>query len=88
MEEIVLAESFIDGSNVSSEELNNFRKYINREKDLSEFSGIANYEACWKPLLADYFENEDRSQEENGPSKEEITPEFTTAMYHEFKDSK
>jgi len=48
---------------------------------MGEYSGIVNYEACWKPLLSDYFESDERRQEEAGPSKELIAPEMTTEMY-------
>ena len=47
MQKIVLAETIIDGSYVEPEELQEFKNYISREKDMDETSGIVNYEACW-----------------------------------------
>ena len=47
MQKIVLAETIIDGSYVDPEELEEFKNYISREKDMDETSGIVNYEACW-----------------------------------------
>ena len=47
MQKIVFPETIIDGSYAEPEELEEFKKYISREKDMDETSGIVNYEACW-----------------------------------------
>ena len=64
MEEIVSPETIIDGSYIDPQELDEFKRYISREKDLGDHSGIVNYEACWQPLPQNYFE--DRTEQKNG----------------------
>ena len=61
-----------------------FIDYAAVERDISEISGIVNYEACWYPLNRTYFEHR---PEENGKAKQRVTPEMTTRDFVEFNDS-